>query len=64
MGICVAGAGAAAATATNGKTLDKTFKILGDHFITHFPQRRSGNRQIGREAEYPVVWADGTAAGT
>lgn len=35
---------------------------LGRRFITSFPDRPPGLRTLGREAEHPVVHADGTAA--
>lgn len=36
-------------------------KELTKQFSSHFPEHRSGARLIGREAEYPVVQADGSA---
>ena len=35
---------------------------LADRFASHFPPALDGLRTIGREAEFPVVNADGTAA--
>ncbi len=39
-----------------------TIKKLTEQFIANFPEKRGGPRQIGREAEYPVVTDEGYAA--
>ena len=43
-------------------TLDTTFDALASAFASHFPPTLPRLRTIGREAEYPVVTADGEAA--
>jgi hypothetical protein len=41
---------------------EDSVQVLSDRFFGSFNDTAPPLRQIGREAEYPVVWADGTAA--
>ena len=42
--------------------VDAWTRLLAEHFSSAFPQRLDRPRTIGREAEYPVVRADGSSA--
>ncbi len=42
--------------------VDAWIRLLAEHFSSAFPRRLDRPRTIGREAEYPVVRADGVAA--
>lgn len=47
---------------TTPTTLDQAITRLAEEFTARFPQREPGPRIVGREAEYPVVDAQGNAA--
>jgi glutamate--cysteine ligase len=44
-----------------GRRVQAAIERLADRLASHFPEKRTGLRRIGREAEFPVVLHDGRA---